>query len=238
MPGVSFTGLQINNVRNSSGGQVISLHFSLIPKHEDGYLRHLATPEDFNWEKWRNQLKMVRYNLSVSDEPIVIIGLARSLPGNTESMATWSTIEGRLQECSGQHHCSDKHKGGQQWYATRLIQLVTPDSFRVIRSDSEIFQKGKGYLALSHRCGDSEFLQLTTDNVPGFERGLPTMSLRRTFQDALTIAQRLDKYIWIDSLCIIQSGDNGADWRTECTTVGKYDPRHLKGYFSYPLRGI
>lgn len=136
-------------------------------------------------------------------------------------MATWSTIEDWLRECSDQHHCSDKHKGGQQWYPTRLIELITPELFRVIRSDSEIFQKGKGYLTLSHRWGNGEFLQLTTDNVPGFEQGLPTTSLRKTFQDALIIAQRLDKYIWIDSLCIIQSGDNGADWRQECTTMAK-----------------
>lgn len=149
------------------------------------------------------------------------LGLARSLPANTKSMATWSTIEGWLRECSDQHQCPDEHKAGQQWYPTRLIELVTPDSFRVIHSDSERFQKGKGYLTLSHRWGDSKFLQLTTDKVADFERGLPTTSLRRTFQDALTIAQRLDKYIWIDSLCIIQSGDFGADWRKECTTMAQ-----------------
>lgn len=136
-------------------------------------------------------------------------------------MATWSTIEGWLQECSRQHQCSDKDKVGPKWYPTRLIELVTPESFRVVRSDSETFQRGKGYLTLSHRWGDTEFMQLTTDKLPDFKRGLPTTSLRRTFQDALTIAQRLDKYIWIDSLCIIQSGDGGADWRKECTTMAQ-----------------
>lgn len=72
MPGVSFTGLAINNVWDSDGGEVISLQFSLMPKYEDGYLRHLAIPEDFNWQKWRKQLKMARYKLSVSDGPIII----------------------------------------------------------------------------------------------------------------------------------------------------------------------
>ncbi|KAG8163346.1 hypothetical protein KVR01_006643 [Diaporthe batatas] len=63
-------------------------------------------------------------------------------------------------------------------------------------------------------------MKLTQDQVPAFEEGLPINKLRRTFQEALVVAHRMRiPYIWIDSLCIIQSGDDGMDWERECATM-------------------
>lgn len=43
------------------------------------------------------------------------------------------------------------------------------------------------------------------------ERGIPLTELPQTFQDAVTTARRLKlRYLWIDSLCIIQ--DDSDDW--------------------------
>lgn len=70
-PDVSFTGLAINKVWGSKS-EVISLQFSLMPKYKDGYLSHLAIPEDFIWKKWRDQLHMARQKLSVSHGPVII----------------------------------------------------------------------------------------------------------------------------------------------------------------------
>lgn len=50
--------------------------------------------------------------------------------------------------------------------------------------------------------------------MSSFRNGIPFDALPRTFQDAISIARELDiKYIWIDSLCIIQ--DSPEDWRHE-----------------------
>lgn len=63
-------------------------------------------------------------------------------------------------------------------------------------------------------------MKLTQGQVSAFEEGLPISKLRKTFQEALVIAQRMNiPYIWIDSLCIIQSGDDGMDWERECATM-------------------
>jgi hypothetical protein len=52
--------------------------------------------------------------------------------------------------------------------------------------------------------------------------------LPKTFLDALDLARRLGvKYVWIDSLCIIQHGDNGDDWRQESVKMADYYQQSL-----------
>lgn len=47
-------------------------------------------------------------------------------------------------------------------------------------------------------------------------KGFSVASLPLTFRDAIQVVQRLKiRYLWIDSLCIIQEGDDGRDWREE-----------------------
>ncbi|KAJ0120859.1 hypothetical protein J7T55_015594 [Diaporthe amygdali] len=99
---------------------------------------------------------------------------------------------------------------------THQVERISSEKFRVIRSDSGLFSPGRGYITLSHRWGDRDFVKLTRDKLSDFEDGLPIRLLRKTFQEALVVAWRMNiPYVWIDSLCIIQSGDNGADWRQE-----------------------
>jgi hypothetical protein len=51
---------------------------------------------------------------------------------------------------------------------------------------------------------------------------MPTSVLPISFRDAITVAQRLGiRYIWIDSLCIVQDGDNGQDWKREAPLMEK-----------------
>jgi len=46
--------------------------------------------------------------------------------------------------------------------------------------------------------------------------GFNLSELPKTFQDAVIVTRELGvQYLWIDSLCIIQYGDNGEDWRSE-----------------------
>lgn len=146
------------------------------------------------------------------------LGLATtSLPPNTGSLETWSVVEEWIQQCSTQHQCLAPTDG---WYPTRLVERLPGDRFRVVRSDSASFCHGKRYITLSHKWGNGNFLRLCTNNLSDLEKGLPMNRLRKTFQDTLTVAQRLDiPYVWIDSLCIIQSGDNHEDWRRESQTM-------------------
>ena len=47
--------------------------------------------------------------------------------------------------------------------------------------------------------------------------------LPQLFQDVFDIAEKLNvRYVWIDSICIIQDGDEGADWRAEAPKMAQY----------------
>jgi len=73
------------------------------------------------------------------------------------------------------------------------------------------------YITLSH-CwgGTTKRIGPTEDNLSDFQKGISLASLPQTFRDAIVLARHLDRrvrYIWIDSLCIIQN--NKADFLSE-----------------------
>jgi len=61
-------------------------------------------------------------------------------------------------------------------------------------------------VTLSYRWGDpSTITQTTTETVTQFEDQLPLESLSKIFRDAIEFTRTIGiKYIWIDSLCIVQ----------------------------------
>jgi Heterokaryon incompatibility protein (HET) len=80
--------------------------------------------------------------------------------------------------------------------------------------------KGEGarYVALSHRWGKSQLLKTTTLTLESRKRLINWPELSRTFQDAILFTARLGvRYLWIDSLCIIQ--DSKADWEEESSKM-------------------
>lgn len=75
------------------------------------------------------------------------------------------------------------------------------------------------YAALSHCWGGMIDLVLTTHNVKEFQASIPCSALASNFQDAIAITRSLGlRYLWIDSLCIIQ--DSAEDWEAESQKMG------------------
>ena len=59
---------------------------------------------------------------------------------------------------------------------------------------------------------------LTRSKLASFHRGIRVSGLCKTFQDAVIIARALVfRYLWIDSLCIIQDGYH--DWQNESASM-------------------
>lgn len=83
------------------------------------------------------------------------------------------------------------------------------------------------YVTLSHCWGKQHIARLEKGIMGDLdEQGTPIEfqldSLPTTFRDAIEFARRLDskvRYIWIDSLCIIQNEDDNTDWRRESTLM-------------------
>ncbi|KAL8867425.1 MAG: hypothetical protein Q9174_005675 [Haloplaca sp. 1 TL-2023] len=70
------------------------------------------------------------------------------------------------------------------------------------------------YLTLSHRWGGASVMRATKATYIAMRSKIEIQDLPRTFQDAMNITRRLGyRYLWIDSLCIIQ--DDPEDWEVE-----------------------
>jgi hypothetical protein len=73
------------------------------------------------------------------------------------------------------------------------------------------------YITLTHRWNDwTELCKTTTENYEERLLGDEFGELPQLFWDALVVTEKLGySYVWIDSICIIQKGDDYADWRRE-----------------------
>lgn len=81
-------------------------------------------------------------------------------------------------------------------------------------------RRGISYLALSHCWGREPFLVMREENKKHFQKGVPISSLAPNFRDAISVTHQLGfRYIWIDSLCIIQG--SAEDWRREAPTMNQ-----------------
>ncbi|KAF4455289.1 HET-domain-containing [Fusarium albosuccineum] len=77
------------------------------------------------------------------------------------------------------------------------------------------------WAALSHCWGKPENRPLTTTraNLKNHLEGIDFSLLPKTFKDAVILARALGiRYLWIDSLCIIQ--DDEHDWKSESNKMG------------------
>jgi hypothetical protein len=70
------------------------------------------------------------------------------------------------------------------------------------------------YVTLSHLWGSGVPLKLLRDNFEELRSRIPLESMSQTFRDAILVTRKFGfRYVWIDSLCIIQDCDD--DWRKE-----------------------
>ncbi|KAK6193778.1 PtdIns(3,5)P(2) sythesis regulation factor [Pestalotiopsis sp. IQ-011] len=101
---------------------------------------------------------------------------------------------------------------------TRVIDVGFDDDFRDARL---LCSKGMEaeYMALSHCWGGPISPLLTDDTLEQFQESLPVTELSANFKDAIIITRQLGiQYLWIDSLCIIQSSRR--DWEIESKRMG------------------
>lgn len=146
-------------------------------------------------------------------------------PEILRSMQYW------LKDCVENHCECNRYSSANTatWLPTRLIDVgEVPGKLapRLVISAAEgLAQKGVYYLTLSHSWSIStkpHNLKLETENMAQLQDAIPLDDrLSKTFRDAMKITQQLGcRYIWIDSLCIIQSGPKAKeDWAREGLTM-------------------
>ena len=156
--------------------------------------------------------------------------VAGRLPFETGSQAHFDVITTWLRNCERTHtNCRIGEVGealadiGQDEgvkLPRRVVDVGDSADPRIRLIDSSNIQ-GQ-YVALSHRwpVDLSKHFKTTKTSIDGHRQQIVFEDLPRTFQDAVTVTRKLGlRYLWIDSLCIIQ--DDSDDWNEQSMVMGK-----------------
>ena len=100
----------------------------------------------------------------------------------------------------------------------RVLKIGSDLSVKLVET---VQNENARYVCISHRWGGAEEMSTTTTTLEAFKNGIAGYKLPKMFQDAVAYTQRMGiRYIWIDSLCIIQ--DDSLDWQAESSKMGSY----------------
>lgn len=120
-----------------------------------------------------------------------------------------------LKECHGQHQgCPTAAPAPMP---SRILDVGTRgDIIHLLDNTSQLTRK---YATLSYCWGaDVTPMRTTQGTMHTHKAGISIRSLPRSFQDAVTIVRYIGlRYLWIDSLCIIQ--DDEEDWARESSRM-------------------
>ncbi|RSL56746.1 hypothetical protein CEP54_008649 [Fusarium duplospermum] len=137
--------------------------------------------------------------------------------GNDSSMEEkCAIIKSWFTECVS-HHAECTPPTHQ--YPRRLVEMGTDGTnLRLVDTTKHEIGEKVRYATLSYCWGPMRPLATTKDNVELFSNSIPVEFLPRTFHESVAIIQQLGiRYIWIDSLCIIQ--DDLDDWTREAARM-------------------
>ncbi|OCL10795.1 HET-domain-containing protein, partial [Glonium stellatum] len=123
-----------------------------------------------------------------------------------------------LKECLSNHADCPKPSIISAFIPSRVIDVGDSDGsqepYLLKTQDQYIPEAEKRYVALSHCWGTAQIITTKLLTLSDRYRGIPMATLPRTFQDAVIVTRKLGlRYLWIDSLCIIQDSDE--DWENE-----------------------
>ncbi|KAJ3576916.1 hypothetical protein NPX13_g3546 [Xylaria arbuscula] len=150
------------------------------------------------------------------------------LPQLTKDTERAELISEWLANCLQHPKCGKTVSGMQmdvynQPLPTRCVHIESDGSGNKLFRLCETGGQSGTYVTLSHRWNDHTELCRTTTSNYGRRLDGDFGTLPDIFFQAMEIALGQGiQYIWIDSLCIIQVGDGGADWGRESVRMAEY----------------
>ncbi|KAF4615880.1 hypothetical protein G7Y89_g15235 [Cudoniella acicularis] len=143
---------------------------------------------------------------------------------STGSASHMQQAQSWLQDCKTHHLRCNGVGNTLRHLPARLINILpnsNPDISPVIKIESmDSANEHVEYLAFSHCWGGPELpFRLLESNKEDLFKGIEFRVLSKNMQDAVRVTRSLGyKYLWIDSLCIIQ--DSSEDWKIEAAKMG------------------
>ena len=136
----------------------------------------------------------------------------------TGSAACFQLAQRWLNICHSEHTTCERPRPEslKVWKPTRLVR-VDRELLQLV--EKENIPLSATYTTLSHCWGEiEERLVLRRGNIDQWKRKMPSLGSLKTFRDAIKVTQSFGvRYIWIDSLCIIQ--DSPDDWISESSRM-------------------
>lgn len=119
---------------------------------------------------------------------------------NTSKSESTTQLHEWVQNClHGHEQCRQATQAST--LPTRVIEILAPQVVRLAVPHN----LREPYTCLSHCWGTTQLIQTNMDTIDQFKNSIPWVNLPKTFQDAIDVTNQLSiKYIWIDSLCILQ----------------------------------
>ncbi|KAI1201454.1 heterokaryon incompatibility protein-domain-containing protein [Nemania serpens] len=176
----------------------------------------------------RDSLTALRVNIFTSDAiqccrlscrsatKLAFLRPTKVLTGDTSSDISMQRARRMIEKCEQEH--ASCRLGREELLPKRLVDLSPTehgeDHARLVEFDENAGMRGT-YACLSH-CWGQDPMPITTTQTTILEnkKSMSLSCLPPTFRDAILIARKLKlRYIWIDSLCIMQ--DSRSDWESE-----------------------
>ncbi|KAK8103230.1 hypothetical protein PG984_016376 [Apiospora sp. TS-2023a] len=130
--------------------------------------------------------------------------------GSLDSIKTW------LEDCERSHEAC---RPPASVLPNRVVELSRDPGGQVVLRLVRGLGRRENYACLSHRWGPStERCKTTTRTLGVHLNQIPSNILPKTFREAGEVALHLNlKYLWIDSLCIIQNDTE--DWKVQASQM-------------------
>lgn len=128
---------------------------------------------------------------------------------------------GWLRDCIHRHSLCDSSAKQSSFNPRRLVEIHEDSTgselkWKIVETAD---QQAVSYLTLSHCWGKSEHLKLTSSTYNMLQQASNCSILPQTYRDAAQVTFELGyRYLWIDSLCIIQGDAN--DWKEQSVLMG------------------
>ncbi|CCT73239.1 related to tol protein [Fusarium fujikuroi IMI 58289] len=183
-----------------------------------GDVKHLFTDARKVPMKFVGELNF--FGLDGSPTSWDLVGLAAEISGDTASDAAFEWFRNQLVHCVQNHRLCNELNAAK--LPPRVLDLGPPGTAGLdtdIKLVSSLGQQDR-YACLSYCWGGTIDIRLLRNRYHGYLRRIPWDILPQGYQDAIQLTRQLGiRYIWIDSLCIVQ--DDEDDWRQQASLMAQ-----------------